>query len=248
MLRLLRITGILFFAVLIGFTANRLQGLFEDGTLFDRYNSARKANITLLVVSTLGLIILGFFEFFRTRRRLERRGYAPVEKEESPIDEGLDTASIYSSPEVVDPWNGRRTRTSRSRQHKKIEPARIWFGVLRIYSVVLPVVYSYVLANYLFFWLPDGVGNIILTILFPSLLLLSAATSYGLLKKKTFGLHCGYAIAIFHLLLFPWGTAAGLVLLVGLVGATSEFAIPARERRRLDRQKKAKRKLTSVLA
>ena len=124
----------------------------------------------------------------------------------------------------------------------------MWFGVLRIYSVVLPVVYSYTLAHYLFFWLPSGGGNIILTILFPSLLILSAATSYGLLKKKTLGLHCGYAIAIFHLLLFPWGTAAGLVLLVGLVGATSEFAIPARERRRKATQKKAKKKFTSVLA
>ena len=248
MLRLLRITGILFFAVLIGFTANRLQGLFEDGTLFDRYNSARKANITLLVVSTFGLIILGFFEFYRARRRLERRGYATVEKDENPIDEGLDTASIYSSSKIVDPWDGRRTRTSRSRDHKKIEPARIWFGVLRIYSVVLPVVYFYALINYLLFWLPSGGGNTILTILLPSLLLLSVATSYGLLKKKTFGLHCGYGIAIFHLLLFPWGTAAGLILLVGLVGATSEFAIPAREHRRKTMQKKAKRTLASILA
>lgn len=248
MLRLLRVTGILFFAVLIGFTANRLQGLFDDGTLFDRYNSARKANITLLVVSTFGLIVLGFFEFFRARRRLERRSYAPVEKEEKPIDEGLDTASIYSSPETVDPWNGRRTRTSRSRHHKKIEPAQMWLGVLRIYSVVLPVVYSYVLANYLFFWLPSGGGNIILTILFPALLLLSVATSYGFLKKKTVGLHCGYASAIFHLLLFPWGTAAGLILLVGLVGATSEFAVSSRERRRKSMQKKTKQKLTSVMA
>ena len=55
MRRLLVITGILFFAVLIVDTASRLQDEFEAGTLFERYNSQRKADITLFTISVCGI-------------------------------------------------------------------------------------------------------------------------------------------------------------------------------------------------
>ncbi len=247
MLRLLRIIGILFFSVLIGVAANRLQEMYEAGTLLERYNSQRRADITLLIVSTLGLVSLSFFEFFRMRRRVERRGYGTVKKEQEFIDERLNPTSIYSAPKAVDEWQGRRARVSKSRHSQRVEPAVFWMGLLRIYCVVLPAVYLYTLGVYLFSWLPSGAGNLTLSIFFPVLLLISLMTSVGLLRKKPWGMNCGYAVAIFHLLIFPLGTAAGLVLLVGLIGATSEFVIPSRKRRRRA-LRKTKRKLRSATA
>jgi nitrate reductase gamma subunit len=65
-------------------------------------------------------------------------------------------------------------------------------------------------------------------------------TSVGILRKKTWGIKFGYSMAIFHLLIFPFGTAAGFVMLIGLMGATSEFTPPRRRRLRVNR--KAKRR------
>ena len=246
MLRLLRITGILFFAVLIGITASRLQDLYEAGTLFERYNSQRKADITLLIVSTLGVGILGFFEFIRTRLRLERHGYGSEKKDKEAVSEGLDTTNIYSAPETIEDWRGRRTRASKSRHRQRMDPAAFWMGLLQVYCVILPVAYLCMLIVYLLSWLPRGTGHLALSILLPVLLLSSLLTSFGLLKKKLWGMYFGYAIAIFHLLIFPVGTVAGVLFLVVLVGVTSEFAIPSRERRR-QALRKAKRKMASVV-
>ncbi len=247
MLRFLCVIGILFFAVLIGYTANRLQEMHELGTLFEQYNSQRKADVTVLLVSILGLVVLGVFEFIRTRRRLERRGYVPMKKKQEEIDEELNTASIYAAPETVDPWKGRRTRVSKSRHRQRMKPIVFWMSLLRIYCVVLPVVYLYMLGVYLLSWLPNGAGNLALSIFFPLLALLSLLTSIGVLRKKSWGMNCGYAISIFHLLIFPLGTAVGLILLVGLISATSEFVIPSRERRRRA-LRKARQKLNSAMA
>ena len=114
-----------------------------------------------------------------------------------------------------------------------------WMGLLRIYCVVLPVLYLYTLMDYLIHWLPSGANHLVLTILFPTLLLVSALTSAGILRKKTWGMKCGYAMAIFHLLIFPVGTIAGLLMLAGLVGAASEFKLSARKRRRVKRLQSA---------
>ncbi len=239
MLRILRLLGILLFAMLIGISASSLQGLHQDGTLFERYNSQRKSNITLLVVSIFSLASLGYFEF-RSRRWQGKRGYRSVRVEEDPGVDGLDSTSIYSAPETIDQWEGRRTRTSKTRHRQPFDGTGFWMGLLRIYCIVLPVVYLYTLLNYLFLWLPSGAGHLFLTILFPILFLASALMSVGTFRKKIWGINFGYGIAIFHLLIFPVGTIAGLFLLVGLVGSSSEFAIPAREKRRLAREAKRK--------
>lgn len=249
MLRLLRISGILFFAVLIGFSANRLQELYEVGTLFEQYNSQRKADVTLLIISICGLATLGFFEFARSRRRVEQRGFgfASMKKEPEPAVDGQNSASIYAAPESIDEWQERSERVSKTRRRLSFEISGLWMSLLRVCCGVLPVVYLYTLVDYLFFWLPTGAGSLGLSILFPVLFLGSALASIGVLRKKVWGLNFGYAMAIFHLLIFPIGTAAGLVMLVGLMGATSEFAIPERERRRkairrAKRRRKAKRR------
>ncbi|MEN8254754.1 MAG: hypothetical protein ABFR33_04710 [Verrucomicrobiota bacterium] len=245
--RLLRISGILFFAILIGFMANRLQELYEAGTLFEQYNSQRKADITLLIVSICGLAALGFFELVLSRRRVEQHGFGLASIKKDPEPAVGDSASIYAAPEAIDEWQGRQERISKSRRRLSLEISGLWMSLLRVCCGVLPVVYLYTLVDYLFIWLPTGAGSLGLSILFPVLFLGSALASVGILRKKVWGLNFGYAMAIFHLLIFPIGTAAGLVMLVGLMGATSEFTTPEREHRRkairrAKRRRKAKRR------
>ena len=75
MLRIIRVIGIVIFALLIGLSANALTEMYESGQLLEKYNSARKSNITLLGISVLALAILGYFELTRGRRLAARRGY-----------------------------------------------------------------------------------------------------------------------------------------------------------------------------
>ena len=63
----------------------------------------------------------------------------------------------------------------------------------------------------------------------------------GLLRKSLWGIKWGYAMAVFHLLIFPIGTAAGFIMLISLMGAMSEFDIPRRKRRKLVRKAQKRR-------
>ncbi len=242
MLRILRLLGILLFAILIGIAAGRLYDLHQDGTLSDRYNSQRKADITLLVVSMIGLVALGIFESYRRKNSQKQQGYGAVNQPEEPKIDKASPTSIYHRSESVDAWNGHRIRTSRSKNRKDAGgKVKIWMGLLRIYCLVLPIIYLYILVNYLVFWLPAGAGVLVFTLLFPLLFLISILTSVGLLYKKMWGIKLGYVMVIFHLLIFPVGTFMGLVLLIGLVGASSEFLISTKEYRRLDREARRKK-------
>ncbi|MEN7972618.1 MAG: hypothetical protein ABFR47_02165 [Verrucomicrobiota bacterium] len=234
MLRFMRIAGMLIFAVLIGLVARQLQELYEGGTLFERYNNQRKADITLLVVSVCGLAVLSFFELRGSRSRSgRRRGYGFDSKKSEPSEvDGLDSTCIYVAPKTVDAWDGRRKHVSRSRHKPKREAAGVWTSLLRIYCGVLSAFYLGVLIAYLFFWLPDGLGSLVFSIISPVLLFGSAMTFIGVLRKKSWGINFGYAMAIFHLLIFPIGTAAGLLMLLCVVGATPQFVVPERERQR----------------
>ena len=121
-------------------------------------------------------------------------------------------------------------------------------GMLRILTMIFPVIYTYTFVNYFVYWIPTGAGTLMLSILFPVLLLISVMAFLGIRLKRIWGMNFGYAIAIFHLLIFPVGTAAGLIMLVGLVGASIEFETPSKVRRRKARRRakrrhaKAKRK------
>jgi hypothetical protein len=251
MVRLLYISGMVFFAVLIGDTSHRLHEQYKAGTLFDQYNSERKAAITLLSVSSFGLAALCLVELIRVRRRIEEHGFGPVEKaEEEPEVERTESTSIYAAPSSVDAWQGPQRRvvlskSTRRKSYLSLEINALWMSVLRIYCGVLPVVYTYILLNYLFVWLPSGAGNLVLSVLFPLLFLGSVLTSVGILRKKTWGIKFGYASAIFHLLIFPVGTAAGFVMLIALMGASSEFA-PARRRVRRTSGKIKRKKPSSA--
>jgi nitrate reductase gamma subunit len=245
MARLLYISGMVFFAVLIGDTTHRLQQLYNAGTLFEQYNSERKSAVTLLAVSSCGLATLCVIKVVRLRRRFKHHSFASIEKERVPVVDGKESTSIYTAPDAVDKWQERQLRIRKPHRRQSLEINGLWMGMLRVYCGVLPVLYSYTLVNYLFLWLPRGAGTLVLSILFPVLLLGSVLTSVGILRKKTWGMKFGYAMAIFHLLIFPVGTAAGFVMLIGLMGATSEFTAPRRRRRRVSRKAK-RRKLQSA--
>ena len=241
MLRALRIIGILVFALLVGVSAYRIQQLYNSGTLFEQYNSERRAKITLLAVSVIGLGILGFFEFTREKRLQMRKGFAPVGISGEPVDDGLDTANIYSAPETIDKWQGRRIRTPSLRHRESREVGSFWIGLLRIISFSTPVAYILLLVACLTGRMP-AVGNMpVLYGMGGFMLVLSLVSAAGIMKKKAWGRTVGYAIAIIHLLFFPVGTAAGLILLIGLVGAAPLFALSPSEQRQAALAKRQKK-------
>lgn len=256
MVRLLYITGVVLCAVLIGYSANRLKQQYQDGTLFDEYNSQRRASIALLVASSLGLAAACVVEVVRIRRRFARSGgFGAMYGEKEPAAAERKSTSIYSAPVTVDAWESppqRITGRKSSRRSKSLpvllskDRTGLWMSLLRIYCGVLPVVYSYTLFNYLFFWLPDGAGTWWLSILFPLLLLGAVLTSVGILRRRTWGRKIGFAMAMFHLLMFPIGTLGGFIMLIALIGATSEFDVISRRRLRSRRAKRKKAKAAVV--
>lgn len=253
MVRLLYISGMVFFAVLIGDTAHRLQEMHRAGTLFDEYNSDRRAAITLLAVSSCGLAALCVIEIVRLKRRFEQPDFVSMGPEQEAA-EGDDSSSadIYAAPKTVDEWQERRSRLTISTRSWRpslqvLEISTLWMRVLRVYCGVLPVIYTYTFLNYLFLWLPCGAGNWILSILFPVLLLCSVLTAVGILRRKPWGIKFGYAMAIFHLLIFPFGTAAGFVMLIALMGATSDFAPPRRRIRQVSGKSKRRKAQSPAL-
>ncbi len=240
MLRALRVIGILVFALLVGVSAYRIQQLYDSGTLFEQYNSERRAKITLLAVSVIGLGVLGFFELTREERIQTRKGFAPADISDEPVDDGLDTANIYSAPETIDKWQGRRTCASTLRHHESREIGTFWIGLLRIITFSTPVVYILLLVACLTGWVPVAGNMPVLYGLGGSMLVLSLVSAVGIMRKKAWGRTVGYAIAIIHLLFFPVGTAAGLILLIGLVGAAPLFAHSPSERRQAALAKRQK--------
>lgn len=237
MLRALRIIGILVFALLVGLSAHRIQALYTSGKLFEQYNSERKANVTLLAFSMVGLGVLGFFELTRAKRLDTRKGFAPVKIAKDP-GAGMDAANIYSAPKTPDKWGGRRVRTASASYREPLQAENFWLGLLRILSFCTPLVYASLLAVCLLGrWVPAAVPLTLLYSIFGFMLVFSLISAIGIMQKKPWGIKTGYAIAIIHLLFFPVGTAAGLILLIGLVGAAPLIILSPREKRRVARNK-----------
>lgn len=83
----------------------------------------------------------------------------------------------------------------------------------------------------------EGLLAILLPTLFSGLFVLSVVTLIAVKLRKAWGLTLGYILAVCNLLIFPIGTGIGLLLLMGLVGASPVFAGLAMERRRAQRRK-----------
>lgn len=242
MLRLLRIVGIVVFALLLALSANNLEKMHKNGELLERYNSDRKANITLVTLSVIVVGILGYFELTRHRRLQERRGYGSAHRTgKEPVDSGeaKDAADIYAAPKTIDDWQGRKARSPRSRHQQSADVAVSWMKLLRICCVVLPVLYI----GMLFIILSKGQSELLVAV-FAGMAAFSTIVLFGIIAKRIWGLTLGYLLAVFNLLIFPYGTAAGLFLLVGLVGATPLFALKDHQRRRYSREK-SKRQATA---
>lgn len=250
MMRLLYISGMVFCAVLIGGSAHHLQKLYKDGTLFDPYNNERRATVTLMVASGLGLAAFCIVEVVRIRRRIGRSGDIVIKAETDAAPAEQRSTSIYSAPATVDAWQSPPQRVSeRKSSHRQSLPsllsqerAGLWMSLLRIFSAVLPIVYGFILLYYLIVWLPTGAGAWWLSSLFTVLLLGAVLTAVGILQRKVWGRKIGFAMAVFHLLIFPVGTLAGFIMLIALIGATSEFDVISRRRHRSGRARARHRK------
>ena len=241
MLRMLRIVGVVLFTFLVGLSANSLMEMHESGVLLEKYNSQRKADITLLVFSFIALGGLGYFELDRFNRASRRRTYAdgPVSEERFEQTAGLDSTSIYAAPQTVDKWEGRRTRGSKSRHKTSKEIGYLWLSLLKVICIFLPLSYLGLMVFNLLSGRIDSRLNNLLLFLFGGLLLLSLVTLVGVMAKKSWGLSLGYILALCNLLIFPIGTVFGLFLMIGLVGASPIFAEVATTRRREQRRRRA---------
>ncbi|MDH3982125.1 MAG: hypothetical protein OES84_04405 [Kiritimatiellaceae bacterium] len=233
MLRLLRITGIVVFAVLIGLSANTIHSMHQSGELFEQYNSRRKAHFTLLGSSAIGLCCLAYFELTRHKRLDRRHGYhAPNSNSYDDKTDGLDSTNIYTAPKVIDEWPGRNSRSSSSRKKRhsrslaKDKPsgsAVVSLGVLRISCVLLPFAYAGFIA-----WKYTQVDAATEVVWLMRgfcvwLSVCSIITAIGIFLKKRWGMVFGYVLSISNLVVFPFGTGIGLLLLVGLLGAAPVF-------------------------
>ena len=83
MLRVLRILGIVVFAVIVGISANNLWDMHQTGELTERYNSARKANVTMLVFSIMAVVGLGCAPDFEGAQANDALARDPVEDQRS---------------------------------------------------------------------------------------------------------------------------------------------------------------------
>lgn len=224
------------FAALVGLSAHRIQKLYTAGTLFETYNSARKSNITLLTFSVLGLGVLSYLEISKSRGQGRRRGYASVQQDKPLKVDDPNATSIYSRPKAPDKWMGQRTRSARSHHREKRQLDDFCLNVLRILFLSLSVVYALLLVGWVAGWVPI-IGQVPLMYGAVGLVfILSLVSTAGLTKKKGWGLKLGYAVGMVHLLIFPVGTAVGLILLVCLVGAAPSFSMGVREQRRVARK------------
>lgn len=241
MLRMLRVAGIVVFAMLVGIAANNLWKMYENGNLAERYNSARKANVTMLVFAAVAVGALGYFEFSRIRKHANRRGYGRRHREaaagSASVTDRPDSANIYSAPQTVDTWKVRRDRSPKSRSKQKVEMTNIWMGLLRICCVLMPVVYGGLMAKNLLAESESSELAWMLPSVYGAMALLSVVTTIGLMARKRWGMMLGYLLAICNLMVFPFGTALGLFFILGMVGASAQLVVPEHEKRRAARRK-----------
>ncbi|WP_372809224.1 hypothetical protein [Pontiella sp.] len=241
MLRGLRIAGIVVFALLVGMSANVLWQMHESGELLERYNSQRKANVTLLVFSAIAVAALGAIEGIYLSRQGDRYGAESGPRASQKKGAGrLASSSIYATPETVDEWKIKRSpsskkhhrRSSKSRHAPPRDGSGAWFGWLRLCAVALLLTYGTMLALHVMHPVQDAAALVwLFPALFAFMTLFSFIVAIGIFAKGTWALVSGYVLAMCSLLVFPVGTALGMLLLMGLVGASPVFLGIKKDRR-----------------
>ncbi len=236
MLRMLRIIGIVMFALLVGYAANSLYTMYGDGRLFEQYNSQRKASTTILAVSLIALGTLGSVEVRRLSRSTKQRyGQRRYTEQSDAGSENVSSSNIYAAAPAVDEWQDRRVSRSKSRSYRRPLPPmhEIWMKVLRILSFSIPVLYGVVFSLLYTKSIVHLPNEWIYPVICCSYVLTAVVAAVGIFKKKTWGLSVGYLLAILNLVIFPVGTAVGLLLLVCLVGASDAFVKVPRPRKKM---------------
>jgi hypothetical protein len=227
MLRIWRIAGIVVFALLVGLAASSLRG-GEDALQI-------QSDIALLAVSLPAFAVLGVFELTRVRR-LERRrrkhrfgGHPP---EEEAVEFAPGSTDIYAMPETLEDWRGgRRSRSSGTRHRRGKKMTSAWISALQVFCVLLPLVHVGLLIASLPWNGVEESGAWIMPFVFLALFLLSGAVAAGVFSLSFWGLVLGYLLVLCDLLLFPFGTILGLLLLLCLAGSSPIFFAVARDRR-----------------
>ena len=224
-MRVLRIAGIIAFALIIGYAANSLFNMYAAGSLFESYNSQRADKIALLAISFLSMGVLGYIEVMGSRSEQADRGFGGkhYREDRGEVIEGKQVTSIYTAPKNLDPWQGRREIESR-RYNPSKEAYENWLDVVRVFCAILPFTYMMVSVSIWMSGNPRGQEYWVLPTLFSTLALLSLLVAVGVFRMKKWGLSLGYLLAISNLIIFPYGTVVGLLLLIGLVGASPAFA------------------------
>lgn len=226
MSRILRLSGIVLFALTLVFSSQSLREMGESGKLFERYNSQRKASMTLFGISMAALVGLSAFEIRRLRqpRVVHKYGRIRYTDQVASEDNEQHTSNIYAVRKSVDEWSGRRVSGSRSRDVRSSSrlPA-IWLVMLRVTCLAIPfastAIFSIMYLNYgsssTDSWIIPAAGSIYV--------LLAIATAIGVIRRRAWGMTVGYITAILNLVIFPFGTVMGFFLLIGLVGASEAF-------------------------
>lgn len=238
MLRVLRITGVVFFAFLIGLFTYFLQQVYRSGVLLEGYSREWRSSVTLLVFSIIGFSLTGYFELIFLRQRKSVLSDFPEQMDEASVCEGVNTANIYLAPKTLEKWQGHRTRTSKGKHLKPHKITIFWLKILRIASFSTLLTYTLLFVTCL---ADSSVGLPALCSILGFMLMLSLVSVVGIITEEAWGLVVGYAIALVHLPVFPLGTVVSLILLVSLIGATPWFVFSTRERRRVSRRKRQKK-------
>lgn len=225
-MRALRIAGIIAFAVIIGYAANSLYKMYESGSLFDSYNSQRADKVALLAISVLSMGVLACMEVLGSRNVQEYSAFGRkhYQEDRGEVITGTKTACIYTAPKTVDPWQGRRESAARMDYSSKALYDH-WLHVVRVLCAILPIAYMVVCASIWMSGNPHGQEYWVLPTLFSCLALISLLVAVGVFRLKKWGLSLGYLLAVVNLVIFPYGTIVGLLLLIGLAGASPAFTI-----------------------
>lgn len=235
MLFFVRVVALVIFSALVGICANWINGMCADGSFFEAFNSDRRASITLLSASLLGVVSLSGFEvsLLMKRWRSRQRDNVDFYGDEEDVDASPD---IYALPKTDAGWvrsrrhSSSKKRSSRS-QHRSGAGERstsIWLAIINVYAVLLPVLYLLLFAGCLYL---KKDTPIILTAL-ALMLLLSVLVAIGLFRRSAGGLILGLFVSVIHLVIFPIGTFVGLVFLLALIGSSASFRPSKRQRGR----------------
>ncbi len=246
MLRLLRIAGMGIAALVIGTSVQSLLRMQVSGALYEPYNHEPRAAAALIAVSMLGAAALAYFELRCFLQQRERRSYGRNRGPERDARDAQmhDHTDIYAAVESDELWTIRKPRSSRAHRSRR-RPARfnaaesipraggsIWVGVLTFAGVVQLLVYGGLVGVSFVFVQDDAVFSRLLQSVFSLLLALSVLLLVGILRRAVWGMTVGYLLAVCSLLIFPYGTAAGLFLVICLAGASGPIAAAAKQRTR----------------